>query len=131
MYMDRGRHRERIANFRLCPDDHLETVHGLSRGLYLSALVASAVLTGPAGALASFVMLPAGAIYGSASEHMQVGTGAWPRQGSGGNANVDGAGRDNDAWVGGPFEHREVEGVKSKDVVFDVAEGLLPLLLFR
>lgn len=113
-YEKRGYHDDRNSDFRLCPDEHVEKVHAVTRALYLGALVGSAVMTGVAGAVASFALMPVGALYGSASESMQQGHGG---------AKVSGAGLDGFDAEGGPVDTREV--------LFDVAERLLPILLFR
>lgn len=115
-YIDRGHHRARVRDFRLCNDEHLDVVHGASRGLYFGAMVASVAFSGVYGALASFALVPLGAIYGSASVHREIGSGSWEGQGG--------------AVVAGE-RFAEVEGVVTRDVLLDVAEGLFPLMLMR
>jgi len=107
-YEDRGYHADRRDDFRLCPDERLETMHTVTRAAYLGALVGSVVLTGPLAAAATFVMMPVGALYSSAAERVSVGNGG--------------------AKVAG---EAPAEPVQTREVLFDVAERLLPLLLFR
>ncbi len=126
-YEKRGYHQTRNAEFRLCPDEHVGKVHAVTRALYLGALVGSAVMTGAAAAVASFALMPVGALYGSASESVEAGHGG---------AKVSGAGLAGGAMVGSELladgdDVGPVEGVDSREVLFDVAERLLPILLFR
>lgn len=110
-YEQRGYHRERNADFRLCPDAHVGAVHAATRVLYLGALVGSAVLTEVAAGVAGFALMPMGALYGCASRAVDAGHGG---------AQVSGEAASEDV---------EREPVRGRDVLFDLAEHMVPSFL--
>lgn len=70
MILQRPRHEDRAADFQVCDEQHLDTMHGVTKAAYWGGIVASTVVPGIGGAVGMFVAFVAGTLSESTTRDM-------------------------------------------------------------
>jgi hypothetical protein len=71
MIVQRPRHDARVAEYQPCPDEQLDTMHGVTRVLYWGGVVASTIAVGTWGAVGMLVAFGAGSLNESTAKRQQ------------------------------------------------------------